>query len=61
VGSKRRRESDTDDEDLSDPAIQQEIARLQVMLQEKRLKTRLSARVMVCCFFVATTKLSTMQ
>ena len=45
AGSKRRR-SDTDDEDLSDPAaIQQEIARLQGILQEKRLETRLSARV----------------
>ena len=44
AGSKRRR-SDTDDEDLSDPAaIQQEIARLQGILQEKRLETRLSAR-----------------
>ena len=45
AGSKRRR-SDTDDEDLSDPAaIQQEIARLQGIFQEKRLETRLSARV----------------
>ena len=45
AGSKRRR-SDTDDEDLSDPAaIQQKIARLQGILQEKRLETRLSARV----------------
>ena len=44
AGSKRRR-SDTDDEDLSDLAIQQKIARLQVILRENRLETRLSARV----------------